>query len=123
MKDGKIKVNLLGDELYNKYYDPNKVAHCEFASNGEINLYLRRNSATLFEDAVHEGVHGMDMYNKFGTNPLLTTKTWEFRAYQAEGDFQRAIGKTVQYPTGQSIMNHITDNYSNADLIFNPYKK
>lgn len=122
IQQGKLKVNLLGDELYTRYYG-DRIAHCEFASNGELNLYLRRNSASLLEDVVHEGTHGIDMYNKFGSNPLLTTRTWEFRAYQAEGEFQRAIGKTVQYPTGQSIMNHITNNYPNADLLFNPYNK
>ena len=84
-------------------------------------IYMRRNSASLYSDTVHEGVHAIDMNNRFGFNPLKTTRDWEFRAYDAEREFQLATTGRAQYPTATSIMNHINGNYSNPGGLFDPF--
>ncbi len=70
-------------------------------------IILRRGSASLVSDAVHEGVHALDELRGF----VGTDFQWEKRAYFAERRFQRATGRPLDFPNWRDIYIYIRNNY------------
>ena len=108
IQDGRIGINVLGDELFENYLGlgPNTVAA---ELNGQI--YIRRSSQSLYSDVVHEGTHALD-YLSGVDERTIASWTGEIRAYTAERDFQIQSGRTVQFPDIQDMMVHIWSFYS-----------
>ncbi len=107
--NGNIKVNLLGDEMFGKAYSlygGEGAAPQAFALENQI--YMRRASASIFSDTVHEGTHALDAIQKFpGSNWM-----WESKAYFYERQFQQATGRAVDFPTNRSMWDHVYKNYN-----------
>ena len=107
IQDGRIGINVLGDELFESYLgvSPNTVAA---ELNGQI--YLRRSSQSLYSDVVHEGTHALD-YLSGVDERTIGSWTGEIRAYMAEREFQIKSGMTVQFSDIQDMMVHIWSFY------------
>lgn len=115
IKNGDIKVSVLGDELFERMVGkPDEVA----AAIGN-KIYLRRSSGSLLSDTVHEGTHALDYLNGFGLNSTKTTWQWEKRAFFYEHQFQLSTGVKPDFNSQSDMMFHIWSNYKND--IFNPY--
>jgi len=106
MERGKIGVNILGDELFEKAYrfrggigDPSVVD--AFAYGQQI--YLRRGSSDIFRDAVHEGTHALDYVSGFRGSNIQ----WEKRAYFYERQFQLYKGRPTEFKRLTDILRHI----------------
>jgi hypothetical protein len=120
IKNGNIKVSILGDRLFTEGLGSTDTALARIKPNG-INIYLRKSSATIFEDAVHEGQHAIDFSNKFGYSPLKNTLTWETRSHMAEAEYiMRASGKSGM-PSAEFITDYVKRMYSNWNQPFDPY--
>lgn len=72
-------------------------------------IYIRRSSAHLFTDVVHEGKHALDFLN--GIVKKFTTWDLEFRAYFAEWEFQNKLGLPLDFESIKDIWFHIWENY------------
>ena len=115
IKNGDIKVSVLGDELFERMVGkPDEVA----AAIGN-KIYLRRSSSSLVSDTVHEGTHALDYLNGFGLNSTKTTWQWEKRAFFYERQFQLSTGAKPEFNSSSDMMFHIWSNYKND--VFNPY--
>jgi hypothetical protein len=115
IKNGDIKVNILGDELFDR------ALGSDIAYQRGNNIYLRSSRATdIFSDAVHEGTHALDFINKFGYDGAKSQWQWEKRAYYYERQFQIVTNGKTEFKTLNDMLFHIWSNYSYE--IYNPYK-
>jgi len=110
MERGRIRVNILGDEMFDKAYryyggtgNPSDVA--AFARRRQT--YLRQSSDDIFRDAVHEGTHALDNANNFKGTSYLREK----RAYFYERQFQLRKGRYTEFRDLRDIRKHVYDNY------------
>lgn len=55
-----IKINVLGDELFESYLGVSSGTTVVQVGN---QIYMRRLSASIYSDVVHEGTHAMDFIN------------------------------------------------------------
>ena len=55
-----IKINVLGDELFESYLGVSSDTTVVQVGN---QIYMRRLSASIYSDVVHEGTHAMDFIN------------------------------------------------------------
>jgi hypothetical protein len=107
-----IGLNVLGDELFAKAYrGRNDPARVRAFQRGEF-IYIRRSSARMKSDIIHEGTHVLDEAQgslpSYGLNPYI----WEKRAYFYERQFQVAEGGNPEFLTIESMLDHIWMNYS-----------
>jgi hypothetical protein len=113
IKSGKVKVNVLSDELFDRAYalkggwgsSPQAFALKE-------QIYVRRESPSLLSDIIHEGTHALDSYHKtvtvpYGHNPY----PWEKRAFFYERQFQVAGDGAVEFETIQEMLDFIYKAY------------
>jgi len=115
IKSGKIKVNVLGDELFERSLGVDKTVTA--VQRGE-QIYLRRSSGTILSDAVHEGTHVLDFRNNFGSSGL-SSWSWEKRAFFYERQYQLSTGRATDFQTIDDMLTHIWGNYENR--IYDPY--
>ena len=104
---GDIKINILGDLLFEYYLGVDQ--NIRGAQIGD-NIYLRRSSVDILSDAVHEGVHAKDYYR---TKNQKEISSWagEIRAYSAEREFQIKAGLPVTFKNIDDMMVHIWREY------------
>jgi RHS repeat-associated protein len=112
IEKGKIQVNILGDEMFEKafkHFDPGYTDSVEKigAFNRGTGIYLRKASKQIFSDAVHEGTHALDVIGGFHG----WVWSWERRAYYFERQFQLYKGRSVTFKTLNTMLNHIKINY------------
>jgi hypothetical protein len=101
-------LNVLGDNLFARTYAlkgglgeaPQAFAYGE-------QIFVRRGSANLLSDVVHEGTHSLDYLSGFDGSTLQL----ELRAYSAEGAFQQAGGGTVEFSSDQEMLDFIQQHY------------
>ena len=107
IRNGTVKVNVLGDRLFEEYLgaSPDTVA---MAIGNQI--YLRNSSINIYSDMVHEGTHAMDYIHGIKES---VTSSWvgETRAYSAERKFQIAKGGHIDFANENDMMVHIWKNY------------
>ena len=108
IQDGKIKINVLGDELFESYLGVSSGTTAVQVGN---QIYMRSSSASIYSDVVHEGTHAMDFINNISQNEI---SSWpgEIRAYSAERLFQIESGMPVEFATENDMLIHIWSNYS-----------
>ena len=107
IQNGKIKINVLGDELFESYLGCSSDTMAMQVGN---QIYVRSSSATLFSDVVHEGVHAMDFINGVDES-VISSWSGETSAYNAERLFQLESGMPVQFESEEDMMVHIWSNY------------
>jgi Domain of unknown function (DUF4157) len=113
IKSGKVKINVLGDELFDRAYASKGgwgSSPQAFALKEQI--YVRRGAPNLLSDIVHEGTHALDNFHKnvkvpYGNNPY----PWEKRAFFYERQFQLAGGGTVEFETVHEMLDFIHESY------------
>ena len=107
IRNGEIKLSVLGDELFERAFGVNQDV-VGIAIDDKI--YLRRNSGTIYSDIVHEGTHAMDYLNGL---PYDRISSWEgeIKAYTAEHHFQKASGLAVEFANEDEIKVHVWSNY------------
>jgi len=111
IESGTIRVNVLGDELFDTAYrlrggihDPSGVAG--FAL--ERRIYLRSSSSNLLGEVVHEGTHALDHVTGLAIgNRLLREK----RARFFERQFQIASGGQVEFPNIRILLFRLNMGY------------
>ncbi|OCG46648.1 hypothetical protein A9G35_04720 [Gilliamella sp. Choc5-1] len=115
IENGELRLNVLGDELFNRYFDKDAVAMAI-----KDNIYVRKSSPSLYSDIIHEGTHALDYSNKFGKSSLISMRIWETRAFAQERAFQLRSGSPLEFSTVKMMLKHIEKNYPN--IKYNPYK-
>lgn len=116
IRDGKIRVSVLGDELFERALGEG--TDTVALAIGD-KLYLRKSSSSIFSDSVHEGTHVLDYLDGFGVGGTKTRWQWEKRAYHYEQQYQKAIGTTPEFNSTNDMLMHIWMEYKNE--IYNPY--
>ncbi|MCM3625209.1 hypothetical protein M4D70_23600 [Brevibacillus borstelensis] len=114
IKNGDIKVSILGDELFDRYFGE------ELALAVGDKIYLRKSSGSLLSETVHEGTHALDFRNMYGFEGTKTEWQWEKRAWFYERQFQKATGGKVEFEKIEDMLMHIYLNYKNKP--YNPYE-
>ena len=107
IQNGKIKINVLGDELFESYLGCSSDTMAMQVGN---QIYVRGSSASLFSDVVHEGVHAIDFINGVDES-VISSWSGETSAYSAERLFQLESGMQVQFESEEDMMVHIWSNY------------
>lgn len=114
IKNGDIGVNMLGDELFKKAYklkggegSADNIA--AFAVGDQI--FVRRSSANILSETVHEGTHALDFLR--GLPDETTEDLWslEKRAFFYERQYQRAVGSSVDFASIDEMLEFIFENY------------
>ena len=113
IRNGEIKVSVLGDELFDRYFGSSQA----MAQGNKI--YLRRESEYLFSESVHEGTHVLDYLDGFGMGGSKTVWQWEKRAWFYERQYQKASGGNVEFDNVNDMLFNIYRNYDNVP--YNPY--
>lgn len=108
IQDGKIHINILGDELFDATCPKDCVGTTAYFKEGQI--YIRKNSESLLSDLVHEGNHAIDFRNKV----IQTTFEAEYRSYKAEQLFQIEKNLPIDFLNDDEILVHIYTNYENG---------
>ncbi|MDE6950230.1 MAG: hypothetical protein K2P64_04850, partial [Lachnospiraceae bacterium] len=107
LKNKEIGLNVLGDELIEKYYgyDLNTVAFQEGKQ-----IYVRSSSSSLISDVVHEGTHAID-FSQDISQKIISSRVGEYKAYSAERLFQVEAGMPVEFMSEEDMLVHIWNNY------------
>ncbi len=107
IRDGKIRINVLGDELFEAYLGCSSKTTAMQVGN---QIYMRGNSASIYSDVVHEGTHALDYINNI---PQSQISSWvgEIKAYNAERVFQIQAGLPVEFMSEKDILVHVWKNY------------
>ncbi len=110
IEKGRIKLSVLGDELFNRYFTDGEKAVALARGN---KIYVRKSSSSIFSDMVHEGTHALDFLAGVPENKI---SSWngEIRAYIAEHHFQKAAGLTIEFVNEDDIRVHVWSNYKNG---------
>ena len=111
IRKGKISINVLGDELFERAFgvDSNVIG---LAIGNRI--YIRRDSVSIYSDLVHEGTHALDYLEGISYENISSIEG-EFRAYKAEHLFQRAAKLPVEFANEDDIKIHLWINYRRKD--------
>ncbi|MCW7538237.1 LysM peptidoglycan-binding domain-containing protein [Aquabacterium sp. A7-Y] len=120
IRNGDLKISVLGDDLFNKAkLSAEEVRQGNIVAIAQENrLYLRKSSASLLTDTVHEGTHGLDFINGYGATSPKTRWQWEKRAFFYERQYQLSSGQIPQFSTPRDMVFHIWEHYDND--IYNP---
>ena len=117
IRRGDIKVSVLGDEFFENAVLSKGDPIDTVAMAASNRIYLRRSSANILTDAVHEGTHALDYLNGFGLNSSKKVWQWEKRAYFYENQFQKSTGTAPDFATPRDMMFHIWMNYKNEPYL------
>ena len=111
LKNGDIHINILGDRLFEDYLGCDKKT---VAVTIGKQIYLRRSSASIISDLVHEGTHALDYIS--GVH-IENIRTWpgEIRAYKAEREFQIKTNRKLDFETEDDLYVHVWKNYERGD--------
>lgn len=106
-----IHINVLGDKLFEEYlgYDEKTVA----VTIGK-QIYLRRSSASIICDLIHEGKHVLDYLSGININNI---RSWdgEIRAYRAEREFQISTKRKLDFENDDDLLVHVWKNYERGE--------
>ena len=107
LKNKEIGLNVLGDELIERYYgyDLDTVAFQEGKQ-----IYVRSSSSSLISDVVHEGTHAID-FSQDISQKIISSRAGEYKAYSAERLFQIEAGMPVDFMSEDDMLVHIWSNY------------
>jgi len=115
IRAGDIKISALGRELFEKTIKrldatvtDDIVGQIQALQHGN-KVYLRRASALIDGDLVHEGKHVLDWFK--GGVRYKSVYVSEFRAYSAQRAFQIAKAGESQFSGVFDIIKHIWRNY------------
>ena len=105
--NGTIKLNVLGDKLFEEYLGVGDDVAGATVGN---QIYLRRSSSSIHSDFVHEGKHALDFLSGIPTSEI---SSWdgEIRAYTAEHFFQKAKGIQADFSDEDDIMVYVWRYY------------
>ncbi len=108
IRKGEIKLSVLGDELFERAFGVNRDVAGIAIDN---KIYLRKNSASIHSDIVHEGTHAMDFLKGL---PYEKISSWEgeIKAYTAEHHFQKASGLAIEFTDEDDIKVHVWKSYN-----------
>ena len=106
VKNGKIKLSVLGDKLFEEYLGEDSNTAAVAVGN---NIYLRKSSVSALSDFVHEGTHALDFITGILSNMSVVDK--EMKAYKSEHDFQKAKGISLDFADEDDIRVHVLLNY------------
>ena len=107
IREGKIKVNVLGDHLFEEYLGVSRDTVALAVGN---QIYIRNSSISIYSDLVHEGIHAKDYLSGIKEEEISSV-SGEIRAYSAERRFQIAKGIHVEYENEEDMLVHIWMNY------------
>jgi hypothetical protein len=103
----KIKMSVLGDELFEKYLGVGKnVVALQF----EDRIYIRRSSKSILSDIVHEGMHAYEFKNG-KTQEEVSSRSGEIIAYVAERKFQKKKYGITTFSSDEEIVSFVNKNY------------
>ncbi len=74
-------------------------------------IYVRKDSASLISDIVHEGKHVLD-YNNSIPQKKIGSHWGELRAYLSEHNFQKKTGRKLDFKNADEIKVHVHLNYT-----------
>lgn len=114
LRNGDIKLNVLGDELFDMYTGATDAKALQVGNQ----MYVRSSSQPIVSDIVHEGTHIIDYNNKFGMSGV-SSWSWEKRAYYYERQFQINSGLKPDFNNLNDMQVHIWSNYKNQ--IYDPH--
>jgi len=97
----RVKVNILGDELFDKAYRSKGGVRSGQAFQFKDQIYLRSSSADIYTDFIHEGTHALD---HISGRKRLSYHSREIRAYYYERQFQMTTGRELEHSTLQDMM-------------------
>jgi RHS repeat-associated protein len=110
ISQGKVSVNILGQKMFEIAYQKRgglgAVDDVTAFASGE-RIYLRKDSASIVSDTVHEGTHALDYKQGFSG----TDHQWEKRAYFYERQFQMATRRPVDFQNISDMLDHIRQYY------------
>jgi RHS repeat-associated protein len=104
---GDVGVNILGDDLFAKAYKLKGGTGNASAFAWADQIYLRKSSASIFGETVHEGTHTLDYLGGFQGNVWQ----WENRAWFYERQFQKATGRPLDFQNVNDMLNYIKKTY------------
>lgn len=103
----KIKLSVIGDELFERYLGADKNIIALQIGN---NIYVRKSSETILSDIVHEGTHAKDFFIGVPQS-TISSRIGEMKAYTEEHNYQKKkYGKTV-FSSVDEIKVHVYNNY------------
>ena len=107
LKKSIIKINVLGDKLFENYLGVDKKVKAMQIGN---QLYLRNSSLSIHSDLVHEGNHALEY---LAGVPAEIVGGWEgeIRAYKAEREFQIRTNRPLEFVNEDDIKVHVWMNY------------
>jgi hypothetical protein len=111
IRAGRIGVNILGNDMFAKAY--NRHAGTLVGVNDTIafafrdQMYVRRSSATILSDTVHEGKHVLDHLGGFQG----TLQQWERRAWFAEREYLSRLGLPMPHRSARDLLLDVWRNY------------
>ena len=108
LKSGEIKLNVLGDDLFETYLG---VSSDTVAMQVGNQIYVRGGSSTLLSDIVHEGTHALDYVDGLD-EIIISSWSGEIRAYSAERLFQKQSGMLLDFLSEEDMLVHIWRNYN-----------
>lgn len=108
LRNGDIKLNVLGNELFESYLGCSTDTVAMQVGN---QIYVRSSSASIFSDVVHEGIHAIDFLNGVDET-IISSWIGETSAYEAEREFQLLKGFETQFISEEDMMVHIWSNYN-----------
>lgn len=108
IKDKKIGVNILGDELFEATLDKNIDAKSISGYQERNQIRLRRSALKGYSNFVHEGTHAYDYLQGKITPSSLKG---ELRAYSNEHEYQIKKGEHIDFKDSDEILVHIKLNY------------
>ena len=107
IRHGRIKVNILGDKLFENYLGVNSDV---VAMAIENKIYLRSSSISLYSDLVHEGKHAIDYLKGISIAEISSVKG-EIRAYSSERLFQKKTGIPLTFDSEEDMLVFIGKYY------------
>jgi len=107
IRNGDIKINVLGDVLFNEYLgEKDSTLGVQVGKQ----LYVRASSLSILSDIIHEGVHVLD----YIAGKKSSRWDAEMRAYKAEREFQIVTNTKVDFPDMNELEVHVWMNYERS---------
>lgn len=107
IRNGNIGINIIGDELFNRYFTEGY--KCVGVQVGN-QIYIKRSATDFYSTIVHEGNHALEYINHI-PQKNISSKAGEKRAFLAEHDFQVAKKIKIQFKSEKEIEDYIDKNY------------
>lgn len=111
IKEHRIHMSVLGDELFERYHG---VGHDVLGIAVGDKIYVRRSSVSLVSEIIHEGTHALE-YEAGVSQDIIRTREGELRAYKAEHQFQKAAGMPLDFANEDEILIHVFRSYDSLE--------